>query len=129
MTAACNEQAQPLLAPLPPEEFHEYHQDLLDHTACCTPLGAASKLEVRPDAGEGKGKGLFAVQPLTDEALLFRELPLVRSLLHLALGAPPDVFISLHQHATWLLIKNMHPDYHSAYNRLRRTHTASYCKQ
>lgn len=77
---AHSEQVQCLLAPLAGEAWQAYHTDLIDHAIRSNWDASAAKLEVRFDAGDGKGKGLFAAQPIQSGAVLFKELPLVRSL-------------------------------------------------
>jgi hypothetical protein len=63
-----------LLTPLPPKDFQEYH----DHLVRRVVEGVPRALEVRADAGQGKGKGVFAKQAIEEGDLLFKEAPLVR---------------------------------------------------
>jgi hypothetical protein len=69
-----------LLAPLDPAEFDLHHTELL--SAVVSSSSASKKLEVVRDAGQGKGKGVFAAGHIEEGEVLFREPPLVRSCSH-----------------------------------------------
>lgn len=62
------------MLPLSPNSFQTHHDAVLGSALEDSPRA----LEVREDAGGGKGKGLFATAALDEGDLLFKEQPLVR---------------------------------------------------
>eukprot|EP00892_Ulva_mutabilis_P007169 jgi/Ulvmu1/4824/UM020_0109.1 len=70
--AAMAEMVDVFLQPMGQEEFAEYHARLIDHvtqTKAC--------IQVVPDTGDGKGKGVLACQAIQGGARIFTEAPLV----------------------------------------------------
>ena len=61
-----------LLSRCPDAETSDYFKALLERHE-------SLKVEVRLDAGDGKGKGLFATTDIEESEEIFRELPLVRT--------------------------------------------------
>jgi hypothetical protein len=76
------DEVEQLLAPLKPVEFQQHHESVLRNAsqASAPRKHACSRLEVLPDAGNGKGKGLFATEAIPGGTMMFREAPLVRFL-------------------------------------------------
>jgi hypothetical protein len=60
-----------------PEDFQAYHCRLVKRVVD----DASRTMEVRADAGDGKGKGVFAKRAIEEGDLLFKEAPLVRCVL------------------------------------------------